>query len=147
MLLLDFSAAVDHNVMLPIDHNVMLHRLSHDIGPDALDWFKSYMSDSVQFVHINGCTSPACPLTCGSFKVLYSVCSCSLFTYAAPLSKIFRNNKLTSYFYVDDTQICITMTPRQQVINAAVECIERCIKEIRIWMKTNTLKLNDSKTE
>ena len=36
---------------------------------------------------------------------------------------------------------------RQNDINAAVECIERCVTEIRIWMKTNSLKLNDSKIE
>ena len=62
MLLLDLSAAFD-----TVDHNVMLHRLSHDVGvgQTALNWFKSYLSDRVQAVHINGSTSPGRPLTCG----------------------------------------------------------------------------------
>ena len=62
MLLLDLSAAFG-----TVDHNVMLQRLTHDVGvgQTALKWFKSYMSDRVQAVHINGSTSPARPLTCG----------------------------------------------------------------------------------
>ena len=62
MLLLDLSAAFD-----TVNHNVMLHRLTHDVGvgQTALKWLKSYMSDRVQADHINGSTSPARPLTCG----------------------------------------------------------------------------------
>ena len=50
-----------------------------------------------------------------------------------------------SHSYADDTQIDITMKPRQEDIDAAVECIDRCVTEIRIWMKTTPLKSNDSK--
>ena len=67
--------------------------------------------------------------------------------YAAPLSKIIRNNNLMSHFYADDTQIYITVKPHQEDIDAAVESIEQCVTEIRRWMKTNSLKLNYSKTE
>ena len=142
MLLLDLSAAFD-----TVDHNVMLHRLTHDVGvgQTALKWFKSYMSDRVQAVHINGTTSPARPLTCGVPQGF--VLGPQLFSiYAAPVSKIIRNN-LLSHFYADDTQIYITVKPHQEDIDAAVESIEQCVTEIRSWMKTNSLKLNDSKTE
>ena len=46
---------------------MMLHGLSRDGGvvQAVLDWFNSYLSDRVQYVHINRSTSPACPLTCG----------------------------------------------------------------------------------
>ena len=62
MLLLDLSAPFD-----TVDHDVMLHRLSHDVGvgQTALKWFKSYLSDRVQGIHMNGSASPARPLTCG----------------------------------------------------------------------------------
>ena len=128
----------------------MLHRLSHGVGvgQTALNWFwfKSYLSDRVQAVHINGSTSPARPLMCGVPRG--SVLGPQLFsTYAAPLSKIIQNNNLMLHFYADDTQIYITVKPHQEDIDAAVESIEQCVTEIRIWMKTNYLKLNDSKTE
>ena len=143
MLLLDFSAAFD-----TVDHNVMLHRLTHDVGmgQTALKWFKSYMSDIVQAVHINGSTSPARPLTCGVPQG--SVLGPQLFSiYAAPVSKIIRNNNLLSPLHADDTQIYITVKPHQEDIDAAVESIEQCVTEIRNWMKTNSLKFNDSNTE
>jgi len=63
--------------------------------------------------------------------------------YAAPLWKRVRNNNLTSHFYADDTQIYITVKPRQEDIDATVECIELCVTEIRICVKTNSLKLTD----
>ena len=143
MLLLDLSATFD-----TVDHNVMLHRLSHDVGvgQTALKWFKSYLSERVQAVHINGFTTPARPLMCGVPQG--SVLGPLLFSiYAAPLSNIIRNNNLMSHFYADDTQIYITVKPCQEDIDAAVESIEQCVTEFRRWMKTNSLKLNDAKTE
>ena len=121
---------------------------THDVGvgQTALKWFKSYMSDIVQAVHINGSTSPARPLTCGVPQG--SVLGPQLFSiYAATVSKIIRDNNLLSHFYGDDTQIYIAVKPHQEDIDAAVETIEQCVTEIRSWMKTNSLKLNDSKTE
>ena len=46
-----------------------------------------------------------------------------------------------------DTQIYITEKHHQEDIDAAVETIEQCVAEIRSWMKTNSLKWNNSKTE
>ena len=143
MLLLDLSAAFDS-----MDHNVMLRRLTHDVGvgQTALKWFKSYMSDRIQAVHINGSTSPALSVTCGVPQG--SVLGPQLFSiYAAPVSNIIRSNNLLSHFYADDTQIYITEKPHQEDVDAAVETIEQCVAEIRSGVKTNSLKLNDSKTE
>ena len=85
MWLLDLSAAFD-----TVDHNVLLHRLSHAVGmvQTALD-----LSGIVQSVDINGSTSPACPLTCGDPQG-FVLSPQLLFIFEAPLSKISRNDNL-----------------------------------------------------
>ena len=114
-----------------------------------LEWAKLHLSSLnrvTEFKLSTGSTSPARPLTCGVPQG--SVLGPQLFSiYAAPVSNIIRNNNWLSHFYADDTQIYITVKPHQEDIDAAVETIEQCVAEIRSWVKTNSLKLNDSKTE
>ena len=89
----------------------------------------SYLSDIVQSVHTNGCMSPACPLTCVVSQD--SVLGPQLFSiFAAPLLKITLNDNCMSHSH--DTPIYITVKPHQEDIDAVVDCIERCVTEIRI---------------
>ena len=73
MLLLDMSAVFD-----TVDHDGMLHRLTHDVGmgQTVLDWFWSLLSNIVQYIHINGRHLFAI-LRVGSLIGLYSVRSSS----------------------------------------------------------------------
>ena len=52
-----------------------------------------------------------------------------------------------SYMYSNDTIIYFIVKPRQEDIDTVVQSIERCVTEIRIPLKTNSLKLNDTNTE
>ena len=52
------------------------------------------------------------------------------------------------HLYADDTQVYMSFKP--SVSGDTILCktrIERCIKEIRTWMRANLLKLNDDKME
>ena len=84
MVLLDLSAAFD-----TVDYKVMMHKFSPDLGvvQNALDWFKSYLSDRVQPVHICGATSPARHLAYGIPRG--SVLGPQLFSVYANASKAF----------------------------------------------------------
>ena len=50
--------------------------------------------------------------------------------------------------YADDTQLYISFQPGVSVSKeTAISCLEACIKDIKIWMTNNLLRLNDDKTE
>jgi hypothetical protein len=69
-----------------------------------------------------------------------------LFTmYTGPISDIIKAHGLNHHMYADDTQLCIFFDV--DGVDNAVARIEACAAEIRSWMRTNMLKLNDSKTE
>ena len=54
---------------------------------------------------------------------------------------------LSYHVYADDTQIYLAFKPSQQQSDLAINCLENCVSDIRVWMKQNFLKLNDNKTE
>ena len=50
--------------------------------------------------------------------------------------------------YADDHQLYLAFNPEsQQNEMDAIQCLEACIADIRTWMLTHRLKINDSKTE
>ena len=56
-------------------------------------------------------------------------------------------HNLNYHVYADDTQLYLSFNSSQQHANSAIATLELCINEIRQWMKSNFLKLNDEKTE
>ena len=68
--------------------------------------------------------------------------------YTAPLGDIFRRHNLQYHMYDDECQIYVLFRPGETASHqAAVDRMERCISDVRTWMRLNFLKLNDSKTE
>jgi hypothetical protein len=72
-----------------------------------------------------------------------------LFTaYTVPPGDIARRHGVNLQLYADDTQLYLPFNPlsqkdtRNTVIN-----MQNCISEIKGWMQTNKLQLNDTKTE
>lgn len=143
LVMLDLSAAFD-----TIDHQVLLHRLSHDLGitGTALHWFQSYLEDRTQSVTIKGTRSPPQTLRFGVPQG--SVLGPQVFSvYAAPIGRIIKKHGLERHFYADDTQVYFSFNPSEVDIDDIVRRIVGCIKEIQQWMVKNFLKLNDDKTD
>ena len=143
-LLLDLSAAFD-----TVDHDILLFRLQQRFGVTGkpLLWFKSYLSNRMQFVSVDGAAFSDHALQCGVPQgsvlgpILYVL-------YTSPLSDIVKKFNLSYHFYADDSQLYLSFQPTiPSDRDLAVSNIERCVHEIDHWMLINRLKLNKDKTE
>uniref|UniRef100_A0A669CNN6 Reverse transcriptase domain-containing protein n=1 Tax=Oreochromis niloticus TaxID=8128 RepID=A0A669CNN6_ORENI len=140
LVLLDLSAAFD-----TVDHNILLERLEHAVGitGTALQWFVSYLSNRLQFVHVNGESSSHTKVNYGVPQG--SVLEPVLFTlYMLPLGSIIRRHSIHFHCYADDTQLYLSMKPgnTHQLVK-----LQECLKDIKTWMAANFLLLNSDKTE
>ena len=142
LLMLDLSAAFD-----TIDHGILLSRLNslYGISGDALDWFKSYLSNRVQHVIIGDTVSECKSLNFGvpQGSVLGPKIYCM---YTKPISDIIAGHGLSHHCYADDTQLYIAIEHSANLHSELLR-MERCVADIRNWMRHNMLKLNDDKTE
>ena len=69
-----------------------------------------------------------------------------LFTmYMKPLSEIFDKNEMFFHCYADDTQMYRFDVPSN--IPSLIASVEDCFGEVKSWMESNKMKLNDDKTE
>ena len=144
LVLLDLSAVFD-----TIDHQRLLHTLESSFGikGKVLDWFQSYLTGRTQTVQIKKSTSEPHELKYGVPQG--SVLGPILFTiYTTPLGQLIRRHSLTFHLYADDTQLYLAFKPSEpsSIVNN-ISRLEKCVDDIRAWMKLNLLKLNDDKTE
>src|SRR3977135_128017 len=140
LVLLDLSAAFD-----TVDHTILLNRLKN-IGITGLvyDWFSSYLTGRTQAVFLDGVSSDSVNLTCGvpQGSVLGPILSN---IYTQPLGEIAKKHGLNYHFYADDTQLYTSFSVKGA--NTSVLSISNCIADVKTWMQSNLLMLNDSKTE
>ena len=148
LVLLDLSAAFD-----PVNHNHLLNCLKYRFGVvgTALAWLMDYLKGCTQKVVLDGMhghvESNASMLKCGVPQEL--VLGPILFTlYISPLGDICRNHGVNYHNNADDQQLYLSFSPT--IDGDKERCLrnlQNCIRDIRHWMKTNLLKLNDNKTE
>ena len=103
LVLLNLSAAFDN-----VDHNFLLERLKQcGILGTAQSWFKSYLEDTSQKVHLHGSSSASSSLRFGVQQG--SVLGPILFTnYTIPLGEICRRHGVQYHLYADDTPLYVS---------------------------------------
>ena len=142
LLLLDLSAAFD-----TLNHEILLKKLkaNYNISGLPLEWFASYLKERNFSVKINRSTSGKSYLLIGVPQG--SILGPILFIlYTKELEEIAKKHGYSIHLYADDTQLYISFSPIQP--SAAIEeSVVSCVNDIKRWMTTNYLKLNDDKTE
>ena len=140
LVLIDLSAAFD-----TVDHPILFQCLEKQYGfhDSILSWHKSYLSDRKQCVILKHMHSNTFDLP---FGVPQGSClDPVLFTQYA--SSLFSNHSVSAHAYADNHQLYMAFSPNLEGQNQAVSCMESCLGDVKPWMISNKLKMNDSKTE
>ena len=129
LTLLDLSAAFD-----TIDHSTLLERLHVHFGISGtvFQWFKSYISNRQQRVHIDG--SLSCPQDLHFGVPQGSVLGPFLFClYTTSISQMINTHDVSHHMYADDTQVYIELS--QSDTHTSISSLSDCLTDISLWMK------------
>ena len=124
---------------------LQLYRIG--IRGNAHRWMKSYLSERTQLVRVHKHTSRCVDLCSGVPQG--SVLGPLLFSiYCLGLDDIFKRHQLQYHMYADDTQLYVEFPRDQQVpATAATNRIALCTADVKTWMASHNLLLNEQKTE
>ena len=138
LVLLDLSAAFD-----TVDNTVLLDRLHIPIGLSGIvfNWFKSYLTG--REFYMDECSSESYKLNCGITQG--SILGPTLFNlHMLPLGDVIRRHGINFHCYADDTQLYIAVSPDDI---GPIDALLNCILDIKSWMASSFLQLNQDKTE
>ena len=142
LVLLDLSAAF-------LSAAILLERLRSAFGvrDTALSWIASYLSGRTQQVSTDGTLSVKFVLECGVPQGVPRARPLLFVVYASNIFEIGDKHNLEIHCYADDSQLYLSFRPNN-IANQepALPRVERCIEDIRDWMLSDKLKLNDDKT-
>ena len=144
LVLLDLSSAFD-----TVEHEILLDRLRSTVGlrGKVLSWFESYFEGRSQKVSINRTLSKPLNLTCGVPQG--SCLGPLLFTiYVSKLFQILKHHLPSVHTYADDTHLYFSFKQSDTFSEVeAVSAMQKCMCDVRAWMREDQLMLNDDKTE
>ena len=133
---IDLSKAFD-----TIHHEILLKKLEiYGVRGKANEWLKSYLSNRLQYVHMNGTDSNKEEITYGVPQG--SVLGPRLFImYINDVCEIF--NQMSCVLFADDTSLCCSGKHLDQLLDT----VQNELSALKNWFDVNKLSLNVSKTK
>ena len=135
MLLLDLQKAFD-----TVDHEILCRKLDA-IGVLSIDWFKSYLTNRKQFVHINNVSSDPGFVTCGVPQG--SILGPLLFLIYVNDMSISIDQDCKLILYADDSAIFFAHKDPVVISAKLASVLDQCSS----WLIDNKLSLHLGKTE